>query len=303
VEKYRVKVPTWLKDWLGIGRPRVSLLFIDDSFCEKTRISAMVGLLVPLSDYVQLRAGFYGVVGPFIRPEPGHIARPPEIHGFNLPGDTDEEKLRVVTGIVDLVVNSRMKVFRVGYYVTDVLQERFSTDGRLKQNCVASLRFMIKAELKKQLVIPVMDGIDIDIAKKFSSDAQMADIMRAAAGEKIMSISHSEHLIGEMLYADSEFAVFMQMVDIVAYLRKITDLRDDGYVLPVFKQKLLPLAQRLAPRIAGEHIIAMSFNGVVQGPAYRARRYDGKVDSPLTAAYSLDWAKAHGLHPIDDRDD
>jgi hypothetical protein len=49
------------------------------------------------------------------------------------------------------------------------------------------------------------------------------DLMRAAGMDKIMSIKNTENILGEVFYSDSKYSVFTQMVDIVAYLRNVTD--------------------------------------------------------------------------------
>jgi hypothetical protein len=48
----------------------LTFLFMDESFCETTKTSALVGLMVPVREYVDLRARFYAVLRPFFQPEP-----------------------------------------------------------------------------------------------------------------------------------------------------------------------------------------------------------------------------------------
>ena len=287
---------------LDLDRPDTSFLFMDDSFChEKTKVSALVGLLVPLGQYETLRNGFYSVFLPFIRPGGDVVARPPQLHGVELPGDTDEEKLRVVSEVVDLIVSKKIRIYRIGYYITKWLEEHLKDDKRLHGICWSSMMHMLKPELAKQLLIPVMDGIDPEIAKRFSPSIQFLDMCRTAGLEQVLSVSNSSHLVGEVFYADSNYSVFTQAADIVAYLRKITDMRDDGHSLPPFKEKLLKQAQRLNRSLEKrEHVIAFRFNGVVHGPPHRAMKPGLGDHMPLVEGYSLDWAKANGKMPISD---
>ncbi len=269
----------------GISRgPQASFLFMDETHSDeklKPRISALTGLLVPIREYLELRAQFYTALHHYVVPESSHFAMPPEMHGKLLPGDTDQAKIANVAAVVDLVLSNRLKVYRVGYYITDGLQAAMPTDKWMVGTSWASLLHILEPVLARQLLIPVMDGFDLNMVKSFSSTVRWCNVMHAAGSGQMVSIKNSQQLISEVVYTSSEYSVFTQVVDIVAYLRKITDMKNDGWSLPPFKQRLLPWAQKLGRVMAAEDIIALTLDGVPQGPKHMSRQPTGK--GPLVA--------------------
>jgi hypothetical protein len=259
---------------------------MDESFCETTKISALVGLLVPVHEYVDLRAKFYAILRPFFQPEPDVIADAPEVHGVDLPGKTDVEKLRVVSDIVDLVVSSDIEVYRIGYYITKTIRQTFALDQEMLGTCWLSLQFMIQPRLAEGMIIPVMDGFNKRRIQQFSAPIKFCDVMRSAGHGGSLSVGNSQNILGEVFYADSRYSAFVQVVDVVAYLRKITDLQSDGHELPSFKQELRPLAEKIEPSIRSEEIIAFRLDDEIQGPEHRAKKPSGNK-GPLTDAFRI----------------
>ena len=140
------------------------------------------------------------------------------MHGKLLPGTTDQEKIANVSAIVDLVVRNRLKVYRVGYYITDDLQAVFTANRWMIGTCWGSLLHVLEPVMARQVLIPVMDGFDPNMVRSFSSTVRWCNVMHAAGRGQIVSINHIQKLLGEVVYASSEYSVFTQVVDIVAYL-------------------------------------------------------------------------------------
>lgn len=269
-----------------LGGPQASFLFMDETFCqERTKISALTGLLVPAERYTQLRDQFYEILLPFIQPEPNVINMdPPEVHGYKLPG-TEEQKLAVAASIVDLVINNGLQFYRVGYYTDQELGEAFKLDPQMLSISWESMCHMLEPYLAERLIQPIMDSVNKDIVRKFASTVRACDIMRAAGQGASCSIEHSENLL-EVAFVDSKYSTFTQVVDVVGYLRKITDLEDDAKKLPQGKQELLPLARKLDVAKGEEYIIPFNLDGEVHGPSHRGRLpITGK--GPLVAGESV----------------
>ena len=125
----------------------------------------------------------------------------------------------------------------------------------------------LKPKIEKEMIIPVMDGFNNNMVRKFSQLVKSMDVMRAAGHGQSVSIKHSENILGEVFYADSQYSIFTQVVDIVSWLRQLSDISHDGKELTSYKQELLSIAEKLNPLLACDGVIAMKFNGETQGPS------------------------------------
>lgn len=258
-------------------------LFLDECYDSTSTIASLTGVLVPVTGYPELRTGLYDLLDWTIRPEPNVVGRPPELHGSDLLRDEDDErKLEVLKGVADLVVEQNHPIYRVGYYITREIEQTFPQDPKLVGMCWLSLLFMLEPVLAQSMVIPVMDGFHPRTVNSLSGPSSSINMFRAAGLEKIISVPHSANILGEVFFADSEHSVGTQLVDVISYLRHVTDLKNDGKPLSEFKSRLLEISNKLEPAIAREEIIALRLDGVVQGPAIRAR--PSSSSGPLTAA-------------------
>jgi hypothetical protein len=283
-----MRIGEFIANWLRrrIGDPEVHFLFMDETQSDeklKPRISALTGLLVPVSQYIELRRQFYSALHHYVVPKPNHIGRVPEMHGKKLPGATIDEKVSNVAAIVDLVIANRLRAYRVGYYITDYLQSEMTFDKWMLSVSFSGIISELEHVLATQMVIPVMDGFDPNVVRSFSQTLQSCDLLHAAGQGDMCSLAHSQNLIGAVSYVNSEYSVLTQVTDIVAYLRKVTDMQNDGWPLPEFKKALLPYARKLDQVMASEHIIAFTVHGKVQGPPHMARKPTGK--GPYVACF------------------
>jgi len=255
---------------------KVSFLFLDECYSDATKISSLTGLLVPLEDYPRLRTQFYDRILRALFPDQ-EIVLPglnlPELHASALLKDyqdADDEKRFVLFGqIVDLVIANQLEVYRVGYYKTKRIVDVFEpfSDSNLQGLCFHRLIFRLQERLANEIIIPVMDGFESSTVEKFSSFVKSLDVIRATNlwKESDLSIKHSENILGEVFYADSKFAIFTQVVDMVSYLRHVRDLSLKGKELAPFKCRLLAISERLSSGMTVEEVVRLQMQGPTRG--------------------------------------
>jgi hypothetical protein len=237
--------------------------------------------------YPSIREEFYQILRWALEATPNTIARAPELHGSDLlRGETDERKLEVLGGVVDLAVTNGLRMYRVGYFITDEIRRTFAHDPGLLGTCWLSLRSMMEPLLESEAVIPVMDGFDPRTVQLFSQSVKHTDELRAIEKENWLSLRHTHNLIGEVFYADSRYSVMVQVADVLSYLRSTPDLVKFGFSMSPFKTALASLSSSLEECIAWEEIISLILNGEIQGPIAGAhppfRSY-----GPLTRAFKI----------------
>lgn len=252
----------------------VNLLFMDESCSEvidnkKTVISSLTGVMVPIHRYAELRTKFYDLLDWSIKPEPNTINMGvPELHGRDLlPEEDDEKKLDILEGVVDLVVKNQLEIYRSGYYITNMIREHFKGDEEMLGALWLNILNTLKPKIEKEMIIPVMDGFNKSMVRRFSQLVKNMDVMRAAGHGQSISIKHSENILGEVFYADSQYSIFTQVVDLVSWLRQLSDISREGKELTTYKKKLLLIAKKLDLVLACDGVIAMKFNGEAQGPS------------------------------------
>lgn len=238
---------------------------MDDCYSKETQISSITGLLVPLNVYADTRSRFYQVTPRIESLLPDgrkfNDIRPPELHSSEflkeLPNADDNLRFHTWEAIVELVLSQELEVYRCGYYITKKVRKwvsGFGTDDKLRDLCWASLISMLEMKLEQEVIIPVMDSLSKPIAKTFSQLVQTMDQMRAAGWESIMSIKHSENILGEVFYCDSKYSIFIQVADTISYLRHVTDMASKGMELTEFKKRLSTISEKLSPAIKKEEV-------------------------------------------------
>lgn len=248
-----------------------NLLFMDESCSKpidnnKTVISSLTGVLVPIHRYAELRTKFYNLLEWSIKPEPHTINMDvPELHGRDLlPKEDCEKKRNILEGVVDLVVANHLEIYRIGYYITKTIRKTFKGDEEMLGSLWFGILDALRFKIENEMIIPVMDGFDK--VRKFSQLVKGMDVMRAAGREQSISLKHSENILGEVFYADSQYSVFTQVADLISWLRQLSDLSREGEDLTPYKKSLLVVSEKLEPAIVCDEVIAMKLNGKTQGP-------------------------------------
>ncbi len=251
----------------------MKFLFMDETYNEETKppITSLTGLLVPAESYSQLRKDLYQTINEIVKPTSNRInLSPPELHFNNfLPSIPDDDKFRILHSIVQTLVTNHVRVLRVGYYRTRQIVELFSKgegkSHKLIELCWFGMQLVLGAELEAGLVVPVLDAGFSEafqkIVAKFSQPVRDADIMTAIGLQDSVSISSPDNL-GEVLYADSKYSILIQLTDVVAGLRRLTEtVRVTGNPPnSKYKLRLLEIADELTPVIGYETIVQVEVN-------------------------------------------
>jgi hypothetical protein len=250
---------------------------MDDSASPETHIVSLSGITVFITEYSRLRDNFYRSLAWAIQPGERVVnLYPPELHGSNLlrdcPGDVDDElRMRVLSDIVSLVVENGLDIWRVGYYTSPKMRRLFPRNEHVLGFCWSGMLAILEPVLADSYVIPVMDSCNQLTSSLISQAVRCLDVGRQTDIRHSLVVRHSENIIGEVFYADSRYAAFTQVADIVAYLRHVADLEREGKRLSGFKRELLKLAVRLEPAVAAEHVVALRFDGqkIAGGEGYK----------------------------------
>lgn len=278
----------------------VNFLFMDESFSETMRVSSLTGIVVPVEHYPRVRTEFYRLLPWAIEPAPNTIASAPELHGSDfLRSETDERKLEVFGGVVDLALAHALRVYRIGYFITDAIEQSLLHDRRLIGTCWFSLRSMMEPLLEREAVIPVMDGFNQNLVDQFSAPVKFTDEISSIDKETWLGSRHTRNILGEVFYADSKYSVMIQIADLVSYLRNASDLAKFGFPMSRFKASLAGLSRRLEACIAWEAIISLILNGKIQGPE-KAASPPFKGSGPITRAPDVVPSDAEDLKPPSD---
>ena len=244
----------------------------DDSF-------ALTDMGVPLTNYPRLRDTFYRQLKPFlIEPDPGgpvYAAPRDELKGSSLLRDLhDDKKIEVARRVVNLVVGNGLPLYRVGSRAKGAFESCFSARNDRKVSvCWLYMTHAIADLLEQGLVIPVMD---LCPKEQYSEMARLVTSMDSARQTRLresISTPRSENL-GELLLADSKSSSMTQVVDVVSWLRCISDDHALGVDLSDFKRRLLPLARQLDRNVAYEDPDRIRWETI-----YRSRSDRGTVSS------------------------
>jgi hypothetical protein len=220
----------------------------------------MTAVIIRADKYNSIRAGFYGILKPYISPKDNTInLMPPEIHGQALlPDEPNDRKLHTFQQVVDLVIENQLDVYRVGYYITPEFQTTYKDDKRGTSFCWFAITAVTQPVYEKEQLITIMDGFDNKTVGKMSLMIRNCDIMRSAGRGGSLSLKNTENMIGEVFYADSRYSVMIQIVDIVAYLRNVNDLSEEGWPITSFKEKVLAEAKRLDSVMKYDEVVELN---------------------------------------------
>ena len=245
----------------------VNFLFMDESYSEaidnkNTVISSLTGVLVPIHRYTEIRTKFYALLEWSIKPESNTINMSvPELHGRELlPKEDDAKKLEILEGVVELVVSNGLEIYRRGFYITKTTREYFKHDEEMLGLCWIDILHALKPKIENEMLIPVMDGLDKKKVLKFSQIVKSLDVMRAAGHEENLGIRHSENILGEVFYADSQYSIFTQVADLVSWLLQLSNIASEGKELTPYKKKFLLISEKLVPSIVCDEVKAMEFS-------------------------------------------
>lgn len=136
---------------------------MDESFCKRvgpSDVAVLTGLLFPESAYKSFRARYHKLLHTVLPSEENTVEPVPTVHAVELFKDrpaTDEQRLEFLNGLVDLVLELHIDIFRVGYWVTPEALRLFGSQSDLLGLCFVELLWSLTDELKQGPIWPVME--------------------------------------------------------------------------------------------------------------------------------------------------
>ncbi len=178
----------------------LNFLFLDECYNDEMNVSSLSGLLIPANKYIELRNKFFKNLEEAIKPQEGVInLRPPELHGSNLLRDADDKtKLKAFEGITNLIIDNKLEIYRVGYFITKTLKKVFVEDEKLLGLSWYAILTMLQPKLEQEAIIPIMDGMSAHTIYRFSGLIKTLDVCRAAGLEHDLSVRNTENILGEV---------------------------------------------------------------------------------------------------------
>jgi hypothetical protein len=214
------------------------MLVMDETESVETGIFALVGLLVPIETADALRLEHYRFIRSLRPQEPGVINLSTlELHGSNMLRDERGEDM------------SWAKVLAFG--------------PKHHSLCFSGFMMSLGDEFAKAYVIPIMDGLDLDVATKLGAMVDVCGAYRSASlGDQGLSVKNSHNLM-DPVFVDSRYSPLMQIADVTAHLFHVLDWEREGLSMSEFKTRLAAIAKELDPDLISNPLpIAMRVHGV-----------------------------------------
>jgi hypothetical protein len=242
-------------------------LFLDETHNNRVpiNITSVTGLLVPVIKFPKIRDSINSIVSAIDKG--GNIINVNPIllkYSNLLPNYDDATKFNVLNKLVDLIVEEQLAIYRVGYYLKKEFVSAFSFNhfGKQATFCYSTLCFALQPILEKSIVIPVFDaGFDqsFQVAVDRLSDIQKTTTStRVAGAERLLSIKNS-HNLTDVFFADDNHVGLIQLADIVAGLRKESEIKRETEKDPEtnYRKKMLSISDRLESAIEHDETILM----------------------------------------------
>lgn len=248
--------------------PEVKFLYMDEKYAEPkgpiaSRVTSLTGVLVSPTAHTSFRQSYYELLVETMRDPPGTIHQLPQVHAaqmFPELGDDDARRFEFVERLVDLVVSSSFRIYRVGYVRTPQMAETFAPERTTLGLCFFGLLDVLGNELATSQIWPVME-FDGTAAQ----DLAFAGFVRGLDHYSVRipaSVSLDNQNIGEVLYSTKQSA-YGAVADFASYLRHIAYLDREGLVpLTPFKQRMAEIARPLQHVVAYDQVITMKFSAL-----------------------------------------
>lgn len=252
-----------------------SLLFVDECSSHQTRISSITGCRIPLQKVDDFRLEFYSKIIKRLAMNEDHLhTHLPALHGSSMLNDyenaTDDMKIGAFSDVAELVVNADLRLYRYGQYVSSTIRDIAGSsetgEGFAYGFSWMMMLSLLKPYLEDNYIIPIMDGFNEDQVRRFSQMPISLGMIRAQGNEDILTIKNSNHLLGEVYYADHRYSILTQVVDVCGYLRHVLDRERAGIINSEFLEQLLPIARKLNSIIVHEEVAVMRYNEQLTGP-------------------------------------
>ena len=245
-----------------------NFLFLDETLNDRVpiNITSVTGLLVPVAKFPKVRDAFTRIVADKDEKKDNRIDINPESLKYSnlLPSYDNKIKYSVVSNLVDLIVEERILIYRVGYYLKKDFLATFKLDTLAKQAafCYSNLCFALQPLLKNSIVIPIFDAgfnESFQIAVDGVSAIQKStSSIRVAGHEDMLSIKNS-HNLTDVFFADDNHVGLVQLADIVSGLRKESEIKQETKKEPTsqYRKEMLSISEKLESAVAYEETIDM----------------------------------------------
>ena len=137
-------------------------MYVDECKSPDTEIVSMTAMLVQSDQYSDIRKAFYACLDRFFYPHGFEMLRSlPELKGSKfLPGYDDDQKINLMSNLVDIVVQEELTLLRAGYRKNSSLEEKLNKVESRLQFCWFSLVEGVRKIIGDSLVVPVLDSHD-----------------------------------------------------------------------------------------------------------------------------------------------
>lgn len=239
----------------------MKLMYMDECKSEHTNVVSLTAIMVDESRYRFYRESIYKALSRWIAPHENTYAHPPELHGSNfLPAaESDEIRIETALEIYKAVRDCEAKIYRCGYYREPKLAGQAGSDASLLQLAFFGIQARTASERDEALVLPIMDGIDPEIAKSFgASNHSMLAFMACGLSENMVSISKMPNIVDPVV-SDSRFSVCTQAADLVSYGLHCQEWIQLGLKANLYKRQLADAVEILKDSVKMNETIKIQF--------------------------------------------
>lgn len=233
-----------------------TLLVIDETDCQETDVFALVALVVPIDEVDRIRLALYRFLRELQGVPDRTVSMPPELHGRRMLAPTvaswatDEQRVACYAHVVETVNSGALQVIRVAYHKKSLAKFPLEREQDRKHMiyglCFGGLEQSVGPLLQRSYVIPVMDGLDREVAVRLGGPKPLLHAFRASPfyREGSISVANAQNLM-DPVFVDSFSSPLMQVADVTAYLLHILDWEHAGLPLTEFKARVAAVAHTL----------------------------------------------------------
>ena len=246
----------------------MSYMFMDESMDESMDLSALTGIIVPVTSYPRVRSKVRQIVWRAIEPPVNTVPRPVELHARNLlceledisNDELDDRRVACFEECVKIVNEERLQIVRIGYTNRKEISNLLRGDSKLYGLNFMGILSSISDFLENSLIQPVMDGIPDVSYTQNNSQKINSQLVRAfslsihgtyfAAQLQQISISIKNFSnVLEPLFAESSTSLLLQLVDMISYLllqnERLGTTETEN--ISEFKRRVLAEARKIQP--------------------------------------------------------
>lgn len=237
------------------------LMYMDECKAyQHTGIVSLTAMVVDEQDYVPLRKALFRSLGPYIRTAENTYASPPELHGNSLLREIDDndEKFKVLEKVFRAVADTSVRLYRCGYYMSDNLPDLLRNEKALLDAAYFGIQCMTQPEFSDQIVMPIMDGVDSNIAFQFgASNHLMASMISNGPPEGTCSINNLLNL-AETAVSSRKYSICTQCVDLISYALHCSDWINQGLRVSDFKRRFSSLTNILDDSLRKNEVVQLN---------------------------------------------